>query len=241
MFEDHKRGRAIWFQCMDMGLGTVKVDSVEQPTVALYSYFPFNFVVGDSSSPVASELLAAVPAMTVVLTPDDGWTKLLTQEWAERIVVMDRTRFDADSLDLDHVRALKARLPPEFEMHPLSIQDIESIDKRHVGQIQTIWGSVDQFEEKNIGFSIKHREKAVTMAYPAFPYINEFEVQVATLESPEYRRKGLATVVSAVLIEYALENNLVPHWDAANEESVGLALKLGYTNPDAYEVYVRRG
>ncbi|TFG94575.1 GNAT family N-acetyltransferase, partial [Candidatus Thorarchaeota archaeon] len=34
-----------------------------------------------------------------------------------------------------------------------------------------------------------------------------------------------------------LENNLVPHWDAANEQSVKLALKLGYSNPKTWEVY----
>ena len=38
-------------------------------------------------------------------------------------------------------------------------------------------------------------------------------------------------------IQTALEKNLVPHWDAANEASVKLALKLGYTNPVSWDAY----
>ncbi|MFW9841033.1 MAG: GNAT family N-acetyltransferase, partial [Candidatus Thorarchaeota archaeon] len=63
-----------------------------------------------------------------------------------------------------------------------------------------------------------------------------FEIQVDTLDEA-HRRKGFATAVSAALIIYALENGLTPHWDAANEESVQLALKLGYTDPDCWEAY----
>ncbi|MHA2235602.1 MAG: GNAT family N-acetyltransferase, partial [Candidatus Thorarchaeota archaeon] len=35
----------------------------------------------------------------------------------------------------------------------------------------------------------------------------------------------------------ALENGLTPQWDAANEASIHLALKLGYTDPDYWEGY----
>jgi hypothetical protein len=43
--------------------------------------------------------------------------------------------------------------------------------------------------------------------------------------------------VSAAIIEYGLERNLIPHWDAANEASVKLALKLGYSNPESWEAF----
>ncbi|MGD9397060.1 MAG: GNAT family N-acetyltransferase, partial [Candidatus Thorarchaeota archaeon] len=46
-----------------------------------------------------------------------------------------------------------------------------------------------------------------------------------------------ATAASAALMIHALENGIVPQWDAANEPSIKLALKLGYTNPDHWEAY----
>jgi hypothetical protein len=75
----------------------------------------------------------------------------------------------------------------------------------------------------------------------AMPYEKEFEIEVDTLDSSEYRRKGLATIVSAALIEEALSRNLVPIWDAANASSKGLALKLGYSNPMPYDAYSKVG
>ncbi|UCE11252.1 MAG: GNAT family N-acetyltransferase [Candidatus Thorarchaeota archaeon] len=240
MFERHRMGRSVLFQCFDMGLGSIKTDSKEAPTVALYSFRPFNYVVGDSSSPSAPVLVKSIPAMNIVLTPNEEWTKVVKSEWGDDLIPMDRTLLNADTLDLGHIRELKTNLSDDFKVAQLSLTDIEDIDNRHIMQIEMIWGSLEEFEDKNIGFCIKHGETAVSMAYPAFPYNDEFEIQVATLDSLEYRRKGLATAVSAALIEYALENELVPQWDAANEQSVGLALKLGYTNPEAYQVYLRR-
>ena len=83
-------------------------------------------------------------------------------------------------------------------------------------------------------------EKVVSLAYTPFPFIDEFEIQVYTEDSVEYRRKGLATAVSAALIEYGLERGLTPHWDAANETSLKLALKIGYSNPKKWEAYYRK-
>jgi RimJ/RimL family protein N-acetyltransferase len=74
------------------------------------------------------------------------------------------------------------------------------------------------------------------MASTFTPFTDEFEMQVDTSDS-DHRRKGLATAVSAALMVYALENGLTPQWDAANEASIHLALKLGYTDPDHWEGY----
>ncbi len=41
----------------------------------------------------------------------------------------------------------------------------------------------------------------------------------------------------ASLIEYSLLQGLVPHWDADNEPSAKLAIKLGFSNPEKYNAY----
>jgi RimJ/RimL family protein N-acetyltransferase len=88
------------------------------------------------------------------------------------------------------------------------------------------------------GFCIlDDKGRLASYAYTPFPFIDEFEIQVFTKNCPEYRRKGLATTVCAALIKHGLEKKLVPHWDAANEPSVKLALKLGYSNPKEWESY----
>ena len=60
------------------------------------------------------------------------------------------------------------------------------------------------------------------------------EVEIDTL--PPYRRQGLATACGAALILDCLKKGLRPHWDAANETSLRLARRLGYPEPQEYEV-----
>ena len=100
------------------------------------------------------------------------------------------------------------------------------------------FGKIENLVKTGFGFCIlDENDKLASCAYTPFPFTDEFEIQVFTENSPEYRRKGLATVVSAALIEYGLERNLIPHWDAASESSVKLALKLGYSKPKTWEAF----
>jgi len=58
------------------------------------------------------------------------------------------------------------------------------------------------------------------------------EMNIITL--PEYRNKGLALVVAAQTIINTMEQQLIPHWDAANEKSANLAIRLGYKSVGSY-------
>lgn len=58
------------------------------------------------------------------------------------------------------------------------------------------------------------------------------ELNIITL--PAFRNKGLAAVVAASTIKKAMANNLIPHWDAANERSGRLAMRLGYKQTGSY-------
>jgi predicted GNAT family acetyltransferase len=105
--------------------------------------------------------------------------------------------------------------------------------------ISQFFGSPDEFLKHGFGFCIKHGEKVVSMASTFTPYDDEIEIEIDTCNSPEYRRKGLATVAGAALVEYALEKGLTPNWDAQTPISVELAKKLGYSNPQPYEAFFR--
>lgn len=61
------------------------------------------------------------------------------------------------------------------------------------------------------------------------------EVQVKTKK--EYRRQGLALGCSAAFLLECLEKDIIPNWEATNQQSVELALKLGYIYDREYQVY----
>lgn len=91
------------------------------------------------------------------------------------------------------------------------------------------------FETQGFGYAAMkgHRMAAGCLAYGVSQGM--MEVQVKTKK--EYRRQGLALACSASFVLECLEKEITPNWEAANQQSVELALKLGYVYEREYQVY----
>ncbi|MFW9808986.1 MAG: GNAT family N-acetyltransferase [Candidatus Thorarchaeota archaeon] len=236
LFHPHKRARAIIFPALDLGLGQVWTNSRESPTVARLQLSVINALAGDSSSSDAVDIVRMIEPMQLAFGHDDNWTLIIKELWGDCLEIQPRTVFTTESLDLDHLRVLREQIPSGYHLERMSLEDVQRIDKRKAMHIPILFGSSEEFCKKGIGYCIKHDNKIVCMASTFTPFTDMFEIQVDTFDS-EHRRKGLATVASAALMVYALENGITPYWDAANEASIQLALKLGYTEPDPWEAY----
>ncbi|MBN2229237.1 MAG: GNAT family N-acetyltransferase [Candidatus Thorarchaeota archaeon] len=237
LFETHRLYKSIISPCAQSEIGTLSVDNINTPSVVKYSIPMMIFLAGDCDTHDALALVRSLPPMTVFVVPDNEWKSLLIKEWGRRLVTNQRTHMGHKNLDIEHLRKLKRELPVDFNLKKLDTSAIYQINDEYKKQIEMLFGKPENLIAKGIGFCILDGEKLVSVAYTPFPFIDEFEVQVYTENNPEYRRKGFATVVSAALIEYGLDNNLVPHWDAANQSSVKLAIKLGYNNPQPWEAF----
>ena len=236
LFEAHRRSRALIFPALDQGRGRVWTNSLESPTVARLQLVMINALAGDSESSDAEELIKLIEPLQVVFGPDEKWKSLIKRLWGERLQIQRRTRLSPDSLSLDHLKHLRNLLPADYQLERMDFESIRHLDKRKSMHIPTFFGSSEAFYNNGLAFCITHGREVVTVASTLTPFTDEFEIQVDTFDH-KHRRKGLATVASAALIIYALENGITPHWDAANEVSVRLALKLGYTDPDPWEAY----
>jgi GNAT superfamily N-acetyltransferase len=237
LFAQHKRHQSMILPWLDEGYGVVKVDSLQAPKVAWLSFHPLNFIAGDAKSSAALNLVRSFPPNNVLVLPDDEWAHLIEDEWAGRKRHQSRWRLSADRLNIEYIRNLKSHVPEGFELVPIDLDVMTNSDDEFWEDTLLYFGSHEEFLKKGFGYCIKHGERVVSVAYTDFPFADAFEVEVMTRESGSYRRKGLGTIVSAALIEDGLLRGLVPQWDAANEISVRLAKKLGYTNPDPYQVY----
>lgn len=91
------------------------------------------------------------------------------------------------------------------------------------------------FEGRGIGFYVEKDGKIIGAAYSSLVCTTSIEVSLFIEE--EYRRQGIATVLSANLVHWCLENGMDAHWDAANLESCKLAEKLGYVPTGSYQAY----
>jgi GNAT superfamily N-acetyltransferase len=236
LFESHTRARAVILPALDLGRGKVWTNSIEDPTVARIQIAIINAVAGDSTSPDAESIIRMIEPMQIVFGPDDDWNRIIKDLWGERLGIQQRTLFSPKSLDLGHLQHLRDQVPDGYTLERMDVETIKHVDKRTAMHIPTFFGNSEDFYKMGIAYCIKYEAKVVSMASTFTPFTDMFEIQVDTLDT-DHQRKGLATAVSAALMIHALENGIVPYWDAANEASIHLAQKLGYTDPDYWEAY----
>ncbi|MBE0526776.1 MAG: GNAT family N-acetyltransferase, partial [Candidatus Thorarchaeota archaeon] len=209
LFNLHILARSIINPCAQSGIGSLIVDNAGSPSVAKYSIPMMIFLAGDTTSSAAKDLIKSLPPLTMFIVPDEKWRDLLKDVWGKKLIVNRRTHLDHNSLDLEHLRELKKELPEGYLLKKIDYEVLPQINQEYTIQILSYLGKIRNLVETGIGFCILQNDKLVSYAYTPFPFTDEFEIQVFTENAPEYRRKGLATVVSATLIEYGLENNLV--------------------------------
>ena len=237
LFDSFDKARVLIFPAIDQNRCELWVDSLESPTVAMWRLKILCALAGDSTSPSAHELVHKIEPRQAVFVCSEDWITLLKRSWGSKLGIEKRTRLSPDSLDIDHLRKFMETIPDDFTLERMDLDTVKSLDKRVAMHIPLFFGDSESFYNTGVGFCIKHQGKVVSSASSFAPFTDAFEIEVHTNNDPIYRRKGLATAACAALMVYALERNLTPHWDAANEASVALALKLGYTNPEPWAAF----
>ncbi len=216
----------------------LKVNDRDNPSAA-FLVFKFALIyVGEVESLTKEEVITILPEGVAVVGDQDLWKAKLLEFFEGKIIERRRTRLSHQNLSLEKLMGLKKPLPEGYVLERVDKETAEKLPEILKVHIPILYGSVDNFMEQSIGFCVKKGDEAVSMASSTVPYTSLLEMQVATVDSPEFRRKGFGTAASIALIEYCLENGIVPVWEAANDRSVEMALKLGYTNPqDIYQYY----
>ena len=210
--------------------GTAMVDDRETPNVAMLSYADVVVLDGDAEHPKARALAELLPEERAVLPSSGAWHNLLADVWGERYVPIERFAFTHENLDEEHLHALAAAVPEGYEIQPIDLAmasaiaaDPDLISPDHVRN----FGTPQDFIDLGFGFCAL-KDGAIVAGASTYAVSNTgIEIQVNTQEA--HRGRGLATVLSARLILEAWERGLIAPWDAANEASAALAVKLGYT------------
>ena len=236
LFENHNYLRLLLEGLLREGLGTLHVNNIDKPTVAMAGRKIIYFLAGDSSDPSVPELLKLIETQRLIFIPDEEWLRKLEAYWGDKLKPYPRTKFSSENLDINHMKEIQKKLPEGLVIEQLTEKSIENISKQAKNITRLVFPSMENFIERNFGFCIRDDEKIASLALAASPiYDKHFEIHIET--EPEYQRRGLAMISCARLIEYSLKEGLVPHWDADNEPSAKLALKLGFTEPEKYNAY----
>lgn len=211
------------------------VDDPIDPKVVQIVQASFTSFAGDATSSSAQELVTNLPERCWVQPCPAEWMDLLRRVHGDKLVSSPRYSFLSDSIrpqvlvEIINASAYKSSLE-RIDLETAREMLMDNLNKYHFMN----YVSPEDFIALSFGYCVKVDGQVVAACSAGL--VCSKGVEICIITQPEYREQGLATLVAAKFILHCLENNLEPHWDAANPKSVGLAQKLGYKYSDSYEV-----
>jgi GNAT superfamily N-acetyltransferase len=212
-------------------MGRAYVDDPANPTAWRITVGPFWYFAGDANSPGGRALLAELPAYNLLMPSPPAWAAA-KETFGERLVTFPRYSFDAGSLSEAHLSAVLDASP-----HRDRVRRVDAALLAMPGNMVEFedFDSAEDFLARGVGYTLLEDDKPTGAAYSSLVCSRGIEVSLFVDEP--YRRRGIATAISAALLLECVRRGLRPNWDAANVESCALAEKLGYTPAGVYESY----
>lgn len=236
LFAEHKR--------VDFGIDSilegqsgkqisVVVDDVTNPTVALLRYGTFGILGGDATHTNAHALVQAINLPCAIQPSPTAWMNLLQESYSDKIKRTERFSFTHEFINAaDMIRIIKQH-PYTDNLHTIDtatahVMENEEWHKYHL----TNYNSAAEFAANGFANGVTINGVLASVCSAALHCAQGIEMNIITL--PQFRNKGLAEITAAATILSALEHKLIPHWDAANERSARLAMRLGYKPTGSY-------
>lgn len=235
LFSKNRYDRVVIDSVLEGHFGMAYADCEIQPSVARLDSGAFTMLGGDPQAPAAIHLVRHSPVYFV--TPENkGWRRLLREEFGSRISLRTFTICSPHSLDRDRLTRLAQQIPAGFELRRID----EPLARRLPSDMANPYflesfHSVEDFLQRGIGYCILYQGRVVSTVTSTAASTAAIDIDIET--APDFRRRGLATVVGAKVVLYCLENGLEPQWMAENRLSEQLARKLGYTLGVSYEMF----
>jgi hypothetical protein len=211
----------------------VVIDDPLNPGVALIRYGTFGVLGGDASPIAAGELIQAIDLPCAIQPSPEPWMNLVESRYGEKIKRIERFSFTHAHINAVHLTDIITQHPYGHALHDIDMATARLMEKDewhkyHLGN----YDSPDDFATNGFASGITIDGELASVCSAALRCSSGIEMNIITL--PAFRNKGLAAVVAASTIKKAMANNLIPHWDAANERSARLAIRLGYRPAGSY-------
>lgn len=238
LFHAYHHQRGFLDQALDGLDGQLWVDDPNATQAALI-YNVFCFLGGDPQSQAAPEVIAkAVALAEPVVAPDPGWQALIEAQFGEHYTPAEWHSFTSKGLDIEHVRRLKAQLPPDVRVQRIDRDVAHQLFDAKIRVFRTYGHDPDRFIDEGIGFYARQGEQIISIVNTMAIYDGKVKGYIDT--HPRYRRQGLATAVAAHLVEHCWEQQLDYCWEATNPHSARVAERLGLQEDARIRAYMPR-
>ncbi len=234
-FDEYNYARRFIDQMKIYPTANLWVDQHKEPSI-LYFQIPWiNVLAGDHKSPQVEAILDKVET-ALLFYPNPEWKKVLQERFGDKLEEFTHRTFKSEKLDINHVRKFITPLPDGYHLERVTLETAQYIDE-HFHTFSRTWETVEDYVNKGLGYCIRFEDKVVSHAGSLFPFTKHLEIQVDT--DPDYRRNGFASIVCAKLIEQSLLNDVIPYWEAHTEISAKIAEKLGFNDPQLYDLFMK--
>lgn len=213
-------------------MGRAYVDDPANPSAWRITVGPFWYFAGVADSRGGRALLAELPPWNLLMPSPPAWAAAAKEMFGDRLVTFPRYSFDAGSLSESHLSATLATSP-----HRDRVRRVDAALLAAPGNMVEFedFDSAEDFLDRGVGYTLLEDGRPAGAAYSSLACSRGIEVSLFVDEP--YRRRGIATAISAALLLECVRRGLRPNWDAANPESCALAEKLGYAPAGTYESY----
>jgi RimJ/RimL family protein N-acetyltransferase len=226
--------------------GHVFADGREAPGAAfVVTDFGFALLVGDERGGRFGEGLARLlegggtlkPKYLLWYAPPEAWRARLDAAGAEVTRRRTRLRYRFDEARAADWLGAPVECPEGFELKDVSAELVPAADRLGVQLGTRFWASAEDFAENGVGVCLTKDGGVVSLCYAAAVADGLAEVDVVT--DPEFRGRGLASVVTRQFIKECLGRGVAPTWDCFdyNSGSVRLAEALGFVESRRYDFY----
>lgn len=230
-----KYDRVIIESVLEGNFGVAYASSLDHIDLVRLDSGAFTVLSGDPNSGDLNEILNVAP-MYYVTPQNEEWNGKLLSIFGSKVTPLSFTDYLPRNIQASQLAAYIGNLSPEY--------NLKSIDKSNAPKVVREIGndyffenfhSIEDYLNRGIGYCVIHEKRIVAAATSMAQCSKAIDIEIETI--PEYRRRGLGTVVGAKLVLHCLENGIEPKWLAANSESACLAEKLGYSRGETYSTF----
>jgi hypothetical protein len=234
LFAEHKR--------VDFGIDSilegksgkqisVAVDDITNPAVAFLRYGTFGVLGGDATHTNAHALVQAINLPCAIQPSPTAWMNLLQECYADKIKKIERFSFTHEFINAGHLTGIVKQ--HSYNLHTIDTATAGAMENEEWHKYHlTNYNSAAEFAANGFANGITIDGVLASACSAALRCTQGIELNVITL--PQFRNKGLAEIAAAATILSALEQELIPHWDAANDRSARLAMRLGFKPTGSY-------
>ncbi len=135
----------------------------------------------------------------------------------------------------------QTHLPDGFEIIPMKTVLFEQKNLQIPSRVKATlekWSMIEDQRFQDYGYVVVHQNQIVSWATVDFVSSGAGDLGFETL--PDFQRRGLGSMVAAVVLKHGLEMGIDIHWTCANDNigSLRTAVKLGLEYERGYTMYL---